>query len=372
VTDERPGGQRSSFGLLSGIRILDCSRLIIGDLATSRLADLGADVVKVRDPGLADTLSSLPPLIAGVSLRYLLYNTNKRYLDLDPNDRNTLHGELDRCDAVVVLGTPGSLDRVGLSYDTLCGSRPNLVYCAITPYGSSGPYAELPAHGNNIDAAAGYGELASNGFAVGGMFAANYAATAILAGIWRRSRTGQGARIEVSCWAAAVEANVAFWSHLNGLEVGREHPLAPERMASPGYGVFPCADGKPIFLAVVTRDEWRRFCRAAGLAEVVVADAPETPGGWLVSGSDAVGVGGVLARAPRDEWMTRFVAHRVPASPLLSPAQLAAEPDELIGSVRSAVDVGGQRVWLPGAPVVIDGETLQTRHFAPLDSHSTP
>jgi crotonobetainyl-CoA:carnitine CoA-transferase CaiB-like acyl-CoA transferase len=358
--------------LLSGIRVLDCSRLIIGDLATSRLADLGADVVKVRDPTLADTLSSLPPLIAGVSLRYLLYNTNKRYLDLDPDDRSSLHDELDRCDAVVVLGTPGSLDRVGLSYDALCGSRPGLVYCAITPYGSSGPYRDLPAHGNNIDAAAGYGELAADGFAVGGMFAANYAATAILAGIWRRSRSGQGARIEVSCWAAAVEANVAFWSHLNGLEVGREHPLAPERMASPGYGVFFCGDGKPVFLAVVTREEWRRFCRAAGVDEVAIADAPESPGGWLVSGRDPVGVSGVLGRASRDEWMARFVAHRVPASPLLSPAELAAERDELIGSVRSAVEVGGERVWLPGAPVVIDGEPLPTRHFEPLNSCTMP
>ncbi|MCA1844013.1 MAG: CoA transferase, partial [Actinobacteria bacterium] len=184
--------------LLEGVRVLDLCRLATA--ATTKLADLGAEVIKIEEPPHGDYLRGLPPVLPeyGVGLFYLMLNRNKKSLGLNlkaDEGRRIFFELLGGADVVVEVSKPGAFARLGLDADSLRAVKPDLIYCSVTGYGQTGPYRDLPSHGMNIDAAAGLLQIERNsdgrpeitlGSAVGLEMGGVHAALAVVAALHRR------------------------------------------------------------------------------------------------------------------------------------------------------------------------------------------
>ena len=325
--------------LLDGVRVVDMTRLMPGALATHKLADLGADVIKVEVPPVGDYLRGQPPFVDGVGFYYSILNRNKRSLAADPKTEDGRQLILDlvrTADVFVDVSRPGSLARIGLDYESLREVKPDIIHCSLTGYGSTGPYMDLPSHGLNIDAAAGMLKIvrSPNGrpevkitsqtmatcIEMGGV----NAALAITAALWQRTRTGQGQWIDASCWDASVSANISF---LRGLNLGFDqkfNPAAVGGMLGPRYNVFGTLDDRVIFLCPIEKRFWKAFCVAVGREEWLER------GTWTQEmdlGHDDPTLRDDIEELMRTrtlkDWLDILLPAGVPVSPVLEAADLA-------------------------------------------------
>ncbi|KAF1019263.1 MAG: Acetyl-CoA:oxalate CoA-transferase [Paracidovorax wautersii] len=280
-------------GALSHLKVLDLSRILAGPWCTQILADLGADVVKVERPGAGDdTRGWAPPYVqdeAGTdsvqSSYYTACNRNKRSVAIDiaqPEGQALVRQLALQSDVLVENFKTGGLQRYGLDYASLHALNPRLVYCSITGFGQTGPYAERAGYDLMIQAMSGLMSITGRadtepgggplkvGVAVIDLFTGTYAASAILAALEARRATGQGQHIDMALLdvGMAVLANQAAAFLNTGVAPGRMgnvHPsLAP-------YEDFPTADGA-MLLAIGNDGQFARFCHAAG-APALAADA---------------------------------------------------------------------------------------------------
>lgn len=263
---------------LSGITVVDLTRVLSGPYCTMLLGDMGARVIKIEQPGRGDdTRAWGPPFVAGESAYFLSINRNKESLTLDlkhPEGRKVLDALLDRADVLVENFRPGTMERLGLGYDAIAARWPRLVFCSISGFGQSGPRSEEPGYDAVIQAEGGLMSItgASDGppFRLGvaisdivsGMFAAHGVAFALLA----RERTGRGQRVDIGMLDATAalltyQAGIFFATSRTPGRMGNRHPtIVP-------YETFPAADGE--FVVAVGNDEqWRRFCDVIGAAEL--------------------------------------------------------------------------------------------------------
>lgn len=260
-----------SKGVLSGIRVLDLSRVLAGPFCTMILGDLGADVVKVERPGLGDdTRHWGPPFTrTGLSAYFIACNRNKRSVALDlkhPRGRGVLLHLASQSDILVENFMPGELARLGLGYEDVARVNPRLIYCSITGFGHTGPRAKQPGYDLLIQALGGLmsitgvpdGEPMKVGVAVSDLFAGLFAAIAILAALEARHFTGRGQWIDLALYDCqlAVLANVASNFLISGerpLRYGNAHPnIVP-------YQLFSAKDGD--FVLCVGNDaQWRALC----------------------------------------------------------------------------------------------------------------
>lgn len=264
-------------GALSGITVLDLSRILAGPFATMLLADMGADVIKVERPLVGDdTRQWGPPFTShGESAYYLCANRNKRSLTLDlanPAGRDVLRELVSHADVLVENFRAGAMDRWGIGYASLRELKPGLVYCAITGYGQTGPYRDRPGYDNVIEAqggimsitgpAASDGEPYKVGVAIADITAGLYAAMSILAALRHRDVTGVGQQIDVALFDVQLSwlANVASAYLLSGEQpqrYGNAHPsIVP-------YQTVSTSDGR-LMLAVGNDRQFARLCVLLG------------------------------------------------------------------------------------------------------------
>jgi crotonobetainyl-CoA:carnitine CoA-transferase CaiB-like acyl-CoA transferase len=259
---------------LDGITVVDLTRVLSGPYCTMMLGDMGARVIKIEQPGRGDdTRAWGPPFVGGESAYFLSINRNKESLTLDlkqPGARRVLDALLDRADVLVENFRPGTMERLGLSYDEVAARWPRLVYCSISGFGQTGPRREEPGYDAVVQAEGGLMSVtgASDGPAfrlgvaisdiVSGMFAAHGVAFALLA----REKTGRGQRVDIGMLDATAalltyQAGIYFATGRAPGRMGNRHPtIVP-------YETFPAADGE--FVVAVGNDEqWRRFCDVIG------------------------------------------------------------------------------------------------------------
>ena len=276
-------------GPLAHIRVLDLSRILAGPWATQILADLGAEVVKVERPGRGDdTRTWGPPFLKDRdgndttdSAYYLAINRGKKSLTLDlasPEGQDLVRQLAAKSDVLVENYKAGGLVKYGLGYDDLAALNPSLVYCSITGFGQDGPYAKRAGYDYLIQAMGGMmsitgpanGEPGAGplrvGVAVADIITGMYSATAILAALNHRERTGEGQYIDMALLdsATALLANQGMNYLISGRSPGRSgnsHPnVAP-------YQPFETSDGW-IIVAVGNDDQFARFCQLLGLSEM--------------------------------------------------------------------------------------------------------
>lgn len=256
---------------LRGIRVLDLSRILARPWATMTLGDLGAEVIKVEQPGKGDdTRSWMPPSVEGVATYYLGANRNKKSIAVDlsrPEGRALILDLARQSDIVVENFRPASLRKLGLTHAELHEANPRLIICAISGYGRNHAEEDRPGYDFIIQAESGFmaitgeaeGEPMRLGVAFIDLVSGMNAVQAILAALFMRERTGQGQSIDISLSdsAAFLLANVASGQLNTGREHGRFGNAHPSIVP---YQLFHCADG-PIALAVGNDAQFQRFCQ---------------------------------------------------------------------------------------------------------------
>jgi crotonobetainyl-CoA:carnitine CoA-transferase CaiB-like acyl-CoA transferase len=311
---------------LEGVRVLDFSRVLAGPLCTMILGDLGADVIKVEQPGVGDeTRGWGPPFVGEDSTYFLAVNRNKRSVALDLTSEDGARAAralARRSDVLVENFRPGLMERFGLGHDALRQENPGLVYCTISAYAGA-PGTSRPGYDIVMQAVSGLmsitgpreGEPVRVGVAVLDVAAGLYAAVGILAALEARHRTGRGGRVDISLFEASVAALVnQAANHLLGGVVpgpmGTEHPnIVP-------YQVFPAAD-RPFVLAAANDRLFERACHAIGRPEL-----PSDP--RFATNRDRVHNRHVLiplladhlAGRPAAEWLRALESANVPCAPV--------------------------------------------------------
>ncbi len=274
---------------LSDIRVIDLSRVLAGPYCTMLLADYGAEVLKIEQPGVGDGTRQWGPLwVDGESAYFLSVNRNKKSLTLDlksAEGRSILGRLVADADVLIENFKPGTTKRMGLDYETLSVNNPGLIYCSITGYGQTGPYRDRPGYDFMIQAQGGImsicgpadGEPYKVGVAIVDITAGLFAASAILSALHYREQSGQGQYIDVAlldsqvAWLANVAHNY-FATGQTPLRYGNAHPnIVP-------YESFDTADGF-VALAIGSDAQYRRFCKiAAGFGSPGgAANPPTTP-----------------------------------------------------------------------------------------------
>jgi len=259
---------------LDGIVVIDFSRVLSGPYCTAQLADLGARVIKIEQPGHGDdTRAWGPPFLQGESSYFLSINRNKESLGLDlkhPASRQIVDGLLDRADVVVENFRPGTMHRLGLGYDEVAAQRPRIVYCSISGFGQTGPRRAEPGYDAVMQAEGGLMSITGArdgppyrlGVAIADLATALFAVQGILAALIAREKTGRGQLVDVGMLDTVAslltyQAGIVFATGTSPGRMGNQHPsIAP-------YDTFATADGE--FVLAVGNDE--QFRRMAALLQ---------------------------------------------------------------------------------------------------------
>ncbi len=330
---------------LAGIRVLDLSRVLAGPWSTQILADLGADVVKVEVPGRGDdTRAWGPPFLKdghgedeiGTSAYYLAANRNKRSIAVDftdPEGVALLRRLAAEADIVVENFKVGGLVKYGLDWDSLRAVKPSLVYCSITGFGQTGPYASRGGYDFVAQGMGGFmaitgeegGQPLRAGVAMADVTTGLYATISILAALRHAERTGEGQQIDISLLDTQIAclANQAMNWLVGGIDPGRlgnRHPTVVP------YKTFDVADGT-IIIAIGNDGQFRAFCKLMGVPHL--ADDPRfiTASARLIN-RDAIEaeVQRLVAGEPGLPLIERLAAAGVPAGPVNSISQVFADP----------------------------------------------
>ncbi len=364
-------------GALSHIRVVDLTSNLSGPYCAMILGDQGADVIKVERKGEGDVLRKTPPFINGESAPFMLWNRNKRGIELDlkdPKDVEICRKLAARADVFIENWRPGVAKRLGLSYDDLKKINPRLVYCSVSGFGQTGPYA--PRGGFDLVAQAMSGLMAICGEedgpphrlpipisdTTGGMFAAIGVLTALAA----REKTGRGQQVDVSLFEGAVskcvyEAASYFATNERPARIGQQH-----RGSSP-YQVFQTKNGW-LVLGAAAQNLWLKACKVLG-CEALIKDPRFLTKADRVANNKAL-VALLQERfitGTTEEWFEKLDAANIPAGPVMYHDQVFNDPHVLAREMVVEVDhttAGRQRTL--GTPVKLSETKGSIRRAAPL------
>jgi crotonobetainyl-CoA:carnitine CoA-transferase CaiB-like acyl-CoA transferase len=360
---------------LAGLRIIELARILAGPWAGQTLSDLGADVIKVEAPEGDDTRRWGPPFIERENDRSAAYfhatNRGKKSVTVDfrrPEGQETVRRLVAGADAVIENFKVGGLAKYGLDYAALSALNPRLIYCSITGFGQSGPYAHRAGYDFIIQGMAGLmsvtgepgGQPQKVGVAVTDIFTGVYAATAILAALHQRGTTGRGQHIDMALLdvATSVMANQAMNYLATGTaprRMGNAHPnLAP-------YAVFDCADGW-IILATGNDAQYRRLCTLLRLPGMAAAPEFATNADRIANRAAMTeGLAGATRHWSKANLLAACEAEGVPAGPINDLAEVFADPQIVHRGLKITVQgVPGVR-----SPFIFSDATLALDRPAP-------
>lgn len=334
---------------LDGIRILDLSRLLPGAYATQMLADFGADVIKIEEPGSGDYGRVMPPLGAGgMGLSFLAINRNKRSLTLNlktETGRAIFRRLVAQADVVLESFRPGVMERLGVGYAQLKAINPRLVYCAITGYGQDGPYHLRAGHDLNYVGYAGLLDYnrGSNGEPVmpptqlgdlaGGSF---MAAMGVMAALLGREQTGEGRMVDVAMTEGAMALlPLMAATYLNTGKAPRPGTSALDG-GLPCYNIYETRDGKHVTLAALEYKFWHTFCTHIGHLELLPFHLPAGP----EERQQAIDVlRAVFKTRTRDEWLAELAELDACVGPVYTLEEALNDPH---AQARGASISGGE------------------------------
>lgn len=315
---------------LDDVRVLDLSRLLPGPFATLVLADMGATVDKIEDPGQGDYLRHMPPQVGEQNVAFGMLNRGKRSAVLDlksPEGQRALSQMVGTYDVLFEQFRPGVLARLGLDPATLRERHPRLIICSLTGYGQTGPLAMRAGHDLNYLARSGVlgaqGPAAQApqlpGFQLADISGGLWSVVAILAALRHRDHTGEGAWLDI----AMSEGTVPFYlTSLGAALAGHPGRRGDEQLtgAIAPYGVYPTKDGRWLTLAALEPKFWITFCSTFGrepsMSDLVPGEHQVQVKAW---------VEGVTRAKTVDEWRAYAATHDVPIEPVLSLDEVAAD-----------------------------------------------
>jgi len=330
----------SAQPLLTGIRVIDLTTVVFGPYATQTLADLGADVIKVEPPeGDGFRFAGKPAVTKGMGPGHMTLNRGKRSVVLDLKseaDRETMRGLLKTADVFIHNVRARAIDKLGFSYEAVEALKPDIVYVHCVGFGSSGPYADLQAYDDVIQAASGTASLASRvdgdprpryvPSLIADKIAGLHGAYATMAAIIHRLRTGEGQKVEVPMFEAFT--HFMLKEHLYGATfdppvggVGYPRQLDPNRQP------FPTADGWISIVPYTDESLKILFNRVLERPDVLQQERYATPGGRWHNISEVYAIIADLTPSrPTADWMDRCAAARLPAMAVRDLADMLDDP----------------------------------------------
>jgi itaconate CoA-transferase len=272
---------------LDGVTVVALEQVIAGPFATRQLAELGARVIKIERPGGGDAARTYDRTVKGLSSHFVWTNRSKESLALDlkhPRAQEVLMRLVGRADVFLQNLAPGAVERLGLGAEALRKKHPRLIWCGISGYGPTGPYARKKAYDLLVQCEAGLLSVtgsadapAKAGIPVADIAAGMYAFSAVLAALIRRGRTGEGATVEITMFEALGEW-MGFPAYFTGYG-GEPPPRSGAYHATiVPYGPFKAGDGATVFLSVQNEREFERFC-AVVLRHPALASDPRFSSG---------------------------------------------------------------------------------------------
>src|SRR5215467_7058558 len=326
-------------GPLKDVRVFDLTRVLAGPTCVQMLADLGADVIKIERPGAGDdTRGFAPPFMPGTeeSAYFVGVNRNKRSVTLDiakPEGQELALGLIAQSDVLVENFKVGALAKYGLGYDELRERFPSLIYCSITGFGQTGPYAERPGYDSLIQAMGGVMSLTGEpdgapqkvGVPLADLFAGLYGCIGILAALRHRQATGRGQHIDIGM----LDAHVACLANqgMNYLATGENPPrLGNGHPNIVPYQVFATSDGY-IVLSIANDPTFKRFCENFGLGHLI-ADTRFATNAARVENRQLVidTLTPVMKTMATAEWVDRLEALKIACGPINTLRDVFADP----------------------------------------------
>ena len=370
---------RDNNSLLSGVRVLDLTRIMAGPYCTMMLGDLGADVLKVEAPGRGDdTRHWGPPFTeSGEAAYFLCVNRNKRSITLDLKSERGLEILKDlirHSDVLVENFRAGTLERMGLDYECLQKLRGGLVYCTVTGYGYSGPLSERPGYDFIVQALGGFmsitgpedGDPHRAGVAIADITAGMFAASAILAALFACERTGEGQRIDM----ALLDSQVALLSYVasNYLVSGQ----VPKRHGNSHPNIVPYqafkAQDTYFAFAAGNDQQWKKFCEVVFRPEWIVDERFATNESRVQNRAAVeVAMTELFRTRTADDWIEIFDEAGLPSGPINSIDQVFDHPQ--VKAREMAVDVphaSDGTVSLVSSPMKIPTAPTTVRYPPPL------
>jgi formyl-CoA transferase len=369
----------SAAAPLAGVRVLDLSRVLAGPYCSMLLADLGADVVKVERPGSGDpTRAWGPPFRDGESAYYLCVNRGKRSVAIDLGDAAGVEVAkrlAHRADVVIESFLPGGADRLGLGYEALSAARPGLVYTSIAGYSPESVDADRPGFDFAIQGEAGGMSITGEadgpplkvGVAIADITTGMFASIGTLAALRDAEATGDSHHVQVSLFDSQLA-----WLANRGSDflVGGEEPhrLGNAHPAIVPYEAFATSDGH-VIVAIGTSEQFTRFCRAAGLAELADDERFATNPQRVEHRVELVGrLAAAIAERPTAAWLALLAEAKVPGGPVRTipeafahaPYAVVEHAHPLLGSVRtvrSPIGIDGAYPTAVAAPPLLGQHT---------------
>ena len=322
---------------LAGLKVLDLGRVIAGPLASSILADMGADVIKIESPGSGDLARNMLPKKDGISTYFVVFNRGQRGLTLDlkaPEGKEVLKKLIGQADVLIENFRPGVMDRLGFSYEEVAKLNPRIVYASISGYGQEGVYADRACFDPVAQAMSGLvsvtgpadGECVRCGASIGDVLAAQNTVIGILAALAHRNVSGRGQRIDVALVDSCIEA----LSSINQIyfttgRVPQQHGNFFEASA-PG-NTYPTKSGEKVMISAGQANAWPKFARILGHEEWL--EMPE-----FKTVDDRVRNRALLdrliaqetAKLDKEELLRELESVKIAAAPVMTVADVANDP----------------------------------------------
>ena len=374
-------------GPLDGLKVFDLTRILAGPSCTQILGDLGAEIIKIERPGVGDdTRNFAPPYLpdasgadSSESAYFAGANRNKRSITLnlsDPEGQALAKRLIAGCDVLAENFKTGTLDKYGLGYAQLHKDFPKLIYCSITGFGHTGPYASRPGYDALIQAMGGVmsltgepeGEPMKVGVSIADLMAGMYAGTSILAAVRHQMLTGKGQHIDISmldvhvAWLANQGMNYLATGE-NPTRLGNLHPnIVP-------YQVMPSSDGYFV-LSVGNDPTFERFCEMAGCQELLEDDRFRTAVERVRNREYVTETLNEITRKhPSEWWLAELEKAKIGCGPINTLSQVFADPQVQAREMVVEMDhpaTGGKPAKLIASPIRMSETPVSYRHAPPM------
>lgn len=379
---------------LGHLKVLDLTRILAGPWATQNLADMGAEVIKVERPGVGDdTRAWGPPFLKDRDGRettdssyFLSTNRGKKSITLDlahPEGQALIRELARQADVVVENYKVGTLARYGLDYESLKALNPRLVYCSITGFGQSGPYAALPGYDFVFQGLGGLMSITGQpegtpgdepmkvGIAISDLLCGMYAATAILAALEHRHVSGEGQHIDMSLLDCVVA--VSSYQAINYFLSGKvPHRMGNAHSNMVPYQVFRCKEGD-VIVAVGNDSQYRAFCKLIGREDLAADERYSSPGQRNRHRDVLIPeIARTMLTRTMSEWVALMESANVPCGPINTMAQVFEDPQVQHRDMKlSLPHSAGVQAPAVANPIRLSGTPIRYGNAAPrLGEHT--
>ncbi len=370
-------------GPLDGIKVLDLTRVLAGPYATMLLGDLGADVIKIEQPGTGDESRNFGPFKNGFSLYFMSVNRGKRSLTLNlksERGQNIFNQLLTHTDVLVENFRPRTMEKLGLDYDTLKASHPSLIYAACSGFGQTGPYAEQGAYDMIIQGMGGIISITGEpdgppvrvGTSISDITAALFTTIGILSALHHRNQTGKGQFVDVAMLDSlvAVLENAVVRYFATG---EAPKPLGARHPAITPFEAFASADGH-VIIALGNDTLWAKFCEHVNRSDLISNNRFQTNADRTENHAELFPIlSEIMAQRTTDDWIDALGKIGVPCGPINAMDRVVNHPQvqarEMI--TRVAHHITGE-VEVPGVPIKLSETPGDVDAPAPsLGEHTT-